>query len=69
MNGYPRNGISVHLFLCQACYTSYAWLAEVEPRMGGEGRILEFWPRIAYNLIVIRLGLDPAKFLPCKLVR
>lgn len=28
--------------------------------MGGGGRELEFRPRIAYNLIVIRLGLDPA---------
>lgn len=30
--------------------------------MGGGGRELEFWPRIAYNLIVIRFGFEPANF-------
>ncbi len=30
--------------------------------MGGGGRELEFWPRIAYNLIVIRLEFEPANF-------
>lgn len=25
-----------------------------------EGRLLEFWSRIAYNLIVIRIGIDSA---------